>query len=70
MEKEKIKAVRKGGNSPVRFFLMIGDEKIGMIDSRSKICVVDVYNKQYMAEIQRYMFEEWRAERFSWGYMP
>lgn len=49
---------------------MIGDEKIGMIDNRGKICVVDVYKKQYMADIERYMFEEWLTERFSWGYMP
>ncbi len=67
---EKIKVVPKGGNSPIRFFLMIDDEKIGMFEVREKVYRVHVYKKEYQSEIVRYMHETQKIERFYWGYLP
>lgn len=64
---EKIKAVPKGGNSPIRFFLMMNEEKIGRFEVRGRVYRVYVYKKEYQSEIARYMHETQKVERFYWG---
>ena len=73
---EQIIFKTKGGNSPVRFFLMLNDEKIGMAQRANKrnwekdLWTVDVYRKEYMEMIEQYMFNSQKIERFYWGFIP
>ena len=63
----------KGGNSPVRFFLYLNDEKIGMAkrenlrDWKNDLWTIDVYNEKYINMIEDYLLETQKLERFYWG---
>lgn len=69
----------KGGNSPVRFFLYLNGEKIGMLRKVVYRChnyywhryryywSVDVYNPKYLNLITDYLHNIEKIERFYWG---
>ena len=76
---DEIKMTPKGGNSPVRFFLYLNEEKIGMLQKIkyrayfSSYCnyywVVDVYNPKYKNRIIDYIQNNEGIERFYWGWI-
>lgn len=63
----------KGGNSPIRFFLYLNGVKIGMAKRGNRrswekdLWTVDVYDRKYIKQIEKYLFEIQKIERFYWG---
>lgn len=78
---DEIKMTPKGGNSPVRFFLYLNGEKIGMlykvIYNKRYYCgdrcryywLVDVYNTKYQKQIRDFLHNNEKIERFYWGWI-
>ena len=65
----------KGGNSPIRFYIIIDEKKIGMAKRALKrswkkdLWIVQVYNEQYRQLISDYMLKEQGIEHFYWNYI-
>ena len=72
---EEMKMEPKGGNSPIRYFIYLGEEKIAMAKRGNKrrftkdFWIVDVYNPIHTELISDYLHDTKRIERFYWGYI-